>query len=90
MYEGSEIYANKISAAPLIKSTDFNMYGGKIFGNLLTSTKTASYSCGAIFVSNQFVAYDGKFCDNIILYQIAKCKGVEKILQKKWSNCMII
>ena len=65
MYEGSEIYANKISAAPLIKSTDFNMYGGKIFGNLLTSTKTASYSCGAIFVSNQFVAYDGKFCDNI-------------------------
>lgn len=65
MYEGSEIYANKISAAPLIKSTDFNMYGGKIFGNLLTSTKTASYSCGAIFVSNQFVAYDGKFYDNI-------------------------
>ena len=65
IYEGSEIYANKISAAPLIKSTDFNMYGGKIFGNLLTSTKTASYSCGAIFVSNQFVAYDGKFCDNI-------------------------
>ena len=65
MYEGSEIYANKISAAPLIKSTDFNMYGGKIFGNLLTSTKTASYSCGAIFVSNQFVAYEGKFCDNI-------------------------
>ena len=65
MYEGSEIYANKISAAPLIKATDFNMYGGKIFGNLLTSTKTASYSCGAIFVSNQFVAYDGKFCDNI-------------------------
>ncbi len=65
MYEGSEIYANNIVSAPLIKATNFNMHGGEIFGNLLTSTKNSQYSCGAIFVSNEFVMWDGKIHSNI-------------------------
>ena len=65
MYEGSQIYANKIVKVPLVKTNDFNMYGGEIFGNLLTSTSNSQWACGAIYIKNQFVMFDGKIYNNI-------------------------
>ena len=65
MYSGSKIYGNNIVSAPLIKTGEFNMFGGEIFGNLLTSTKISSNSCGAIYVSSQLLITDGKISGNI-------------------------
>ena len=74
MYKGSQIYANQISKAPLVKTDDFNMYGGEIFGNLLTSTSNSQWACGAIYVKNQFVMFDGKIYNNVF-----KAKGSSQI-----------
>lgn len=70
MYNGSEIYANHIINAPLIKAVDFNLFGGNIFGNYLTSNRIESIStpgvgAGAIYVTEQFVMYGGKIYNNI-------------------------
>ncbi len=65
MYDGCQIYANKIISAPLIKTSNFNLFGGEIFGNLLTSTRTKVNGVGAIYASNQFAMYGGKLYGNI-------------------------
>ena len=65
MYNGAEIYANKVISAPLIKSCYFNMYGGEIFGNLLTSTRMGVNGVGFIYADKQFTMYDGGICNNI-------------------------
>lgn len=65
MYDGSKIYGNRVSGAPLIKSNDFNLYGGEIFGNLLTSTRIELSGVGFIFAYAQFTMYGGKIYDNI-------------------------
>ena len=65
MYEGAEIYANRVISAPLFKSCYFNMYGGEIFGNLLTSTRFEKNGVGFIYADRQFVMYDGKISKNI-------------------------
>ena len=65
MYEGSKIYGNRVSGAPLIKSNDFNLYGGEIFGNLLTSTRIELSGVGFIFAYAQFTMYGGRIYDNI-------------------------
>ena len=65
MYDGCQIYGNKISGAPLIKSNDFNLYGGDIFGNLLTSTRFKLSGMGFIFAYRQFTMYGGRLYDNI-------------------------
>lgn len=74
MYEGSQIYANQIVNVPLIKTNDFHMHGGEIFGNLLTSVNNSEWNCGAIYVKNQFVMLDGKIYNNIF-----KAKGSSQI-----------
>ena len=65
MYDGSKIYANRVISAPLIKSNDFNFYGGEIFGNLLTSTRTKLNGVGFIYAYNQFTMYGGNLSGNI-------------------------
>ena len=65
MYEGCKIYANRIISAPLIKSNNFNLFGGEIFGNLLTSTRTKLSGVGVIYAYNQFTMYGGKLYGNI-------------------------
>ena len=65
MYEGSKIYGNRVSGAPLIKAIDFNLYGGEIFGNLLTSTRIELSGVGFIFAYTQFTMYGGRIYDNI-------------------------
>ena len=74
MYEGSKIYANQIVNVPLIKTNDFHMHGGEIFGNLLTSINNSEWNSGAIYVKNQFVMFDGKIYNNIF-----KAKGNAQI-----------
>lgn len=65
MYDGAEIYGNNVISAPLFKSCYFNMYGGEIFGNLLTSTRFEKNGVGFIYADRQFVMYDGKISKNI-------------------------
>lgn len=65
MYEGSKIYANRVISAPLIKSNYFNLYGGEIFGNLLTSTRINLSGTGFIYAYNQFTMYGGKLYGNV-------------------------
>ena len=65
MYDGCQIYGNSVISAPLIKSCYFNMYGGEIFGNLLTSTRFEQNGVGFIYADRQFVMYDGKISKNI-------------------------
>ena len=65
MYDGCQIYGNNVISAPLIKSCYFNMYGGEIFGNLLTSTRFEQNGVGFIYADRQFVMYDGKISKNI-------------------------
>lgn len=66
MYNGCQIYSNKVISAPLIKTTYFNMFGGEIFGNLLTSTRFAMRAVGAIYADKQFTMYGGKIHNNVI------------------------
>lgn len=65
MYDGCQIYGNSVISAPLFKSCYFNMYGGEIFGNLLTSTRFEKTGVGFIYADRQFVMYDGKISKNI-------------------------
>ena len=65
MYDGCQIYGNSVISAPLFKSCYFNMYGGEIFGNLLTSTRFEQNGVGFIYADRQFVMYDGKISKNI-------------------------
>ena len=65
MYDGAEIYANSVISAPLIKSCFFNLYGGEIFGNLLTSIRMNVNGVGFIYADRQFAMYDGRIYDNI-------------------------
>ena len=65
MYDGCQIYGNNVISAPLFKSCYFNMYGGEIFGNLLTSTRFEQNGVGFIYADRQFVMYDGKISKNI-------------------------
>ena len=65
MYGGSQIYGNRIISAPLIKSCNFNFYGGEIFGNLLTSIRMGVTSVGFIYADRQFAMYGGRIYNNI-------------------------
>ena len=65
MYDGAQIYGNNVISAPLFKSCYFNMYGGEIFGNLLTSTRFEKNGVGFIYADRQFVMYDGRISENI-------------------------
>ena len=65
MYDGCQIYGNRIISAPLIKSNDFNLFGGEIFGNLLTSTRVKLNGVGFIYAHNQFTMYGGRLYDNV-------------------------
>ena len=65
MYDGAEIYANSVISAPLIKSCFFNLYGGEIFGNLLTSIRMSVNGVGFIYADKQFIMYGGRIYDNI-------------------------
>ena len=65
MYEGSRIYANRIINAPLMRATQFNLYGGEIFGNILESTRIDSKGAGAIYVSERILIYGGHIYKNI-------------------------
>ena len=65
MYEGSRIYANRIINAPLMRATQFNLYGGEIFGNILESTRKDSKGAGAIYVSERILIYGGHIYKNI-------------------------
>lgn len=65
MYDGAEIYGNRVISAPLIKSCFFNLYGGEIFGNLLTSTRMSVNGVGFIYADKRFIMYDGRIYDNI-------------------------
>ncbi|MBO4982754.1 MAG: hypothetical protein J6D23_01735, partial [Clostridia bacterium] len=65
MYDGCQIYGNRVSSAPLIKSNDFNLYGGEIFGNLLTSTRINLSGTGFIYAYNKFTMYGGKLYGNV-------------------------
>ena len=65
MYDGAEIYANSVISAPLIKSCFFNLYGGEIFGNLLTSIRMNVNGVGFIYADKQFIMYGGRIYDNI-------------------------
>ena len=66
MYDGCKIYGNNVISAPLIKTTYFNMFGGEIFGNLLTSTRFQMRAVGAIYADKQFTMYGGNIYDNVI------------------------
>lgn len=67
MYDGCQIYGNSVISAPLIKSCRFNMYGGEIFGNLLTSTRiSVNHGIGFIYADLQFAMYDGRIYNNIL------------------------
>ena len=67
MYDGCQIYGNNVISAPLIKSCHFNMYGGEIFGNLLTSTRiSVNHGIGFIYADLQFAMYDGRIYNNIL------------------------
>lgn len=83
MYDGSKIYANKIVCAPLIKTTEFFIHGGEIVGNLITSTKTSADSCGAIYVSNLFVMWDGTIHSNIFSAKAGNFVGFFTVKQEK-------
>ncbi|MBE6674198.1 MAG: hypothetical protein E7596_03715 [Ruminococcaceae bacterium] len=65
MYDGCQIYANKVISAPLIKSCFYNLYGGEIFGNLLTSIRMNVNGVGFIYADKRFVMYGGRIYDNI-------------------------
>ena len=65
MYDGAEIYANSVISAPLIKSCFFNLYGGEIFGNLLTSTRMNVNGVGFIYADKRFAMYGGRIYNNI-------------------------
>ena len=65
MYDGAQIYANKIISAPLIKSSNFNLYGGEIFGNVLESIRMEVNGMAFIYADRHFVMYDGRISENI-------------------------
>ena len=65
MYDGCQIYANRVISAPLIKSCFFNLYGGEIFGNLLTSTRMKVNGVGFIYADKRFDMYGGRIYNNI-------------------------
>lgn len=65
MYDGAQIYANKIISAPLIKSCYFNLYGGEIFGNVLESIRMGVSGMAFIYADRHFVMYDGRISENI-------------------------
>ena len=66
MYNGCKIYGNNVISAPLIKTTYLNMFGGEIFGNLLTSTRFQMRAVGAIYADKQFTMYGGNIYNNVI------------------------
>jgi len=65
MYDGCQIYANKVISAPLIKSCFFNIYGGEIFGNQLTSIRMSVNGVGFIYADKRFMMYGGRIYNNI-------------------------
>ena len=65
MYDGCQIYANSVISAPLIKSCFFNLYGGEIFGNLLTSIRMGVNGVGFIYADKRFDMYGGRIYNNI-------------------------
>lgn len=65
MYDGAEIYGNNVISAPLFKSCYFNMYGGEIFGNLLTSIRMNVNGVGFIYADRQFTMYGGRIYNNV-------------------------
>ena len=65
MYDGCQIYANNVISAPLFKSCFFNLYGGEIFGNLLTSIRMGVNGVGFIYADKRFTMYDGRIYNNI-------------------------
>lgn len=65
MYDGCQIYGNRIISAPLIKSCNFNFYGGEIFGNLLNSIRMNVTGVGFIYADRRFAMYGGRIYDNI-------------------------
>ena len=65
MYDGCQIYGNRVINAPLIKSCYFNFYGGEIFGNMLKSIRFEVTGVGFIYADRQFVMYGGRIYDNI-------------------------
>ena len=65
MYDGAEIYGNNVISAPLFKSCYFNMYGGEIFGNLLTSIRMSKNGVGFIYADRQFTMYGGRIYNNV-------------------------
>lgn len=66
MYDGCQIYGNNVISAPLIKSCYFNMYGGEIFGNLLTSIRMGVTGVGFIYADRQFTMYGGRIYNNVL------------------------
>ena len=65
IYDGCQIYANKIAGAPLVKSTNIHMYGGEIFGNIFASPRTIANGSGVFYANNQLVIWDGSLYGNI-------------------------
>lgn len=65
MYDGAQIYANKVISAPLIKSCYFNLFGGEIFGNVLESIRMGVTGMAFIYADRHFVMYDGRISENI-------------------------
>ena len=65
MYDGAEIYGNNVISAPLFKSCYFNVYGGEIFGNLLTSIRMNKNGVGFIYADRQFTMYGGRIYNNV-------------------------
>ena len=66
MYDGCQIYGNNVISAPLFKSCYFNMYGGEIFGNLLTSIRMSVTGVGFIYADRQFTMYGGRIYNNVL------------------------
>ncbi len=66
MYDGCQIYGNNVISAPLFKSCYFNMYGGEIFGNLLTSIRMSVTGAGFIYADRQFTMYGGRIYNNVL------------------------
>ena len=59
MYDGAEIYGNKMANYTAIICSDvFNMYGGKIYGNYL--------GCYGLSQSNKNIIFGGEVCNNYV------------------------
>ena len=59
MYEGAEIYGNKMTNyTAIIRANTFNMYGGKVYGNY--------FGCYGLSQSDNNVVFGGEIFDNYV------------------------